>query len=414
MAMDTGGMKAHAAALVAVAAALAAIIGCWAFFVSLRPCRLRFEPGTLVDYALRTEWSEIRDDGSVAPPRVREQRVSLVCIGDGNEVALVAPGHERGEQVTLMNFAPDGTARRVADERLADEGKTLGFFDFNLLPLPAGSEQNWNVSLVYALLPPGKRQVMARVKRRSNSSRPEFELKLPTVEWVEGERYRQVKNLTCNYRFDTARGVVERAVVRCDTGVERDDGRHCFRVAVTLDLVGVDRLGGATAALRDLALATAAADDAVARRRLERLAPLIERIGRSGAEVPALRAIAERLRLEAAGGVAQPPGGRPVPTRPPVAPRVAQAHAPAAPGAPDAPVSPARWTLQAASAPASRRAEAERMAGRLGAAGLPAQVAASGRYVVIRVGPFAGKDQEIFDRVRRSTGVEPIWRRIDG
>jgi len=393
-------MKTHAAALVTVAAVLAAIIGCWAFFVSLRPCRLRFEPGTLVDYALRTEWSEIRDDGSIAPPRVREQRISLVCIGDGNEVALVAPGHERGEQVTLMNFAPDGTARRLNDEHLADEGKTLGFFDFNLLPLPAGSEQNWNVSLVYALLPPGKRQVMARVKRRSNSARPEFELKLPTVEWVEADRYRQVKNLTCNYRFDTARGVVERAVVKCDTGIERDDGRHCFRITVTLELVSVDRIGGGTAALRDLALATAAADDAVARRHRERLAPLIERLGRSGVAVPGLRAVADRLRIEAAGGDQLPV--RPAP--PPTPKAVSAALLPAA----------GTWTLQVASAPAARRADAERLAGKLGAAGLPAQVAASGKHVVVRVGPFATRDQLVFDRVRRSSGVLPIWRRTGG
>ena len=409
MAMDPGGMRKHAAALVTVGTIFAAIIGCWAFFVSLRPCRLHFEPGTLVDYTLHTEWSEIHEDGSIAPPRVREQRISLVCIGDGNEVALVAPGHERGEQVTLMNFAADGTARRVSDERLADEGTTLGFFDFNLLPLPAGSEQNWNVSLVYALLPPGKRQVMARVKRRSNSSRPEFELKLPTVEWVEAERYRQVKNLTCNYRFDTTRGVIERAVVKCDTGVERDDGRHRFRIVVTLELVGVDRIGGATAALRDLALATAAADDAVARRRLERLAPLVERLGRSGVEVPALRAIAERLRLEVAGGG--------------VPPAHAPAHAPARALGPRLPVTPERspppvaagqWTLQVASAPASRRAEAERLAGRLDAAGLPAQVTTSGRHVVVRVGPFAARDQAVFDRVRRSAGVVPLWKRLSG
>ena len=398
-------MRTHAAALATVGAILAAIIGCYAFFVSLRPCRLHFEPGTLVDYALRTEWSEIRADGSIAPPRVREQRISLVCIGDGNEVALVAPGHERGEQVTLMNFGTDGTARRVSDEHLADEGTTLGFFDFNLLPLPAGSEQNWNVSLVYALLPPGKRQVMARVKRRSNSSRPEFELKLPTIEWVEAERYRQVKNLTCNYRFDTARGVIERAVVKCDTGVERDDGSHRFRISVTLDLIGVDRIGGATAALRDLALATAEADDASARHRLERLASLSERLGRASVQVPALRVIADRLRHEAAGG------------GPPIA-RAAPPRRPAPPARPDAalmpPAAPGQWTLQVASAPAARRAEAERLADKLGAAGLPAHVAASGKHVVVRVGPFPARDPAVFERVKRSAGMVPLWRRISG
>jgi hypothetical protein len=407
MPLDAGRMKTHAAAVVAVAALLAAAVGCYAFVISLRPCRLRFEPGTLVDYALRTEWSEIRPDGTLAAPRVREQRVSLVCVGDANEVALVTPEHERGEQVTMMNFAPDGTARRIADERLTDEGKTLGFFDFNLLPLPPGSEQSWNVSLVYALLPPGKRQILARVKRRSNSARPEFELKLPTVEWVEAERYRQVKNLTCTYRFDTSRGVVESAVVKCDTGLERDDGSHRFRVAVTLDLVSVDRIGGGTAALRDLAMATVEADQALARRRLERLLPLIERLGRSGVRAPALRAVAETTRREAADVIS--------PSAPPaVTPRRGPAAPVSAPALTRAPATARPWTLQVASAPAAHRAHAERLAGKLGASGLPAQVAVSGRHVVVRVGPYAERDPAVFDQVKRSSGVVPLWRRAGG
>lgn len=367
-------LKSHATMVVALVVVVAAIVGIWLFVISLRPCRLRLEPGTLVDYQLRTEWAEISEDGTLAPPRVREQRITLACIGDGNEVALVAPDHEQGDQVTLMAFAPDGTARRFDDERLLDEGKALGFFDFNLLPLPPGSEQAWNVSLVYALLPPGKRQVMARVKRRSNSAKPEFELKLPTIEWVENERYRQVKNLTCSYRFDGSRGVVDRATVRCDTGVERDDGRRRFRVTATLELVAIDRAGPRTTALRDLAVATDAAERALVARRTERLAPLLERLATADAP-PALRAVVARLRADVEAA-----------QRPPV-----------------------RWALQV---DARAKADAERLAARLAAAGLPARAGGNaGRSV--RIGPFQEPDEALRARVARAGGSGARWIRLD-
>src|SRR5262249_38734793 len=158
-------------------------------------------------------------------------------------------------------FAPDGSARRFEPASVVhDEGKALGFFDFNLLPLPPGSEQSWNVSLVYAALPPEHRQVQGKVRRVANGSRPSFKLSLPTVEWVnEDRRWQQIKELTCNYRFDTAKGVVESATVECQAGIERPDGYHRYHVRTDLVLVGVTAGKDEAVALRDLALATAEA-----------------------------------------------------------------------------------------------------------------------------------------------------------
>jgi len=381
MSVDLARWKQHIVLVMVAVVLVAAVAGTWAFIVSLRPCRLHFQPGTVCEYVLRTEYRELRD-GQLSAPRLHEQRLTLVCVGSDNEVAMIAPSPDRPgvDEVTLLDFAADGAARRVTADGPTDEGKALGFFDFNLLPLPPGNEQDWKASLVYAALPVGERQVTAKVKRRSNSAKPEFELRLPTKEWVnEHNRWMQVRNLVCSYRFDGGRGVVDRAQVKCDTGIERDDGAHRFRVIVTLDLLSIENRTGETAMLRDLAVASVETQQALDGRQGERLTSLIARLERAGASTPALRQVAERLRDEASR----------------------QLSAPAE-----------RWILQVASLPVAKRANAETLVRTLNVQGLAARLVVSGGNLLVGIGPVSQRDQRLATAVRRVSGVEPHWMAV--
>ena len=381
MSVDLARWKQHVVLVMVAVVLVAAVAGTWAFIVSLRPCRLHFQPGTVCEYVLRTEYSELRD-GQVSAPRLHEQRLTLVCVGSDNEVAMIAPSPDRPgvDEVTLLDFAADGAARRVTADGAVDEGKALGFFDFNLLPLPPGNEQDWKASLVYAALPAGERQVTAKVKRRSNSAKPEFELRLLTKEWVnEHNRYGQVRNLVCTYRFDGSRGVVDRAQVKCDTGFEREDGCHTFRVTVTLELLGIDSSTGETAMLRDLAVASVETQQALDGRQGDRLASLIARLERAGASAPALRQVAERLRDEANRQLSAPSE---------------------------------RWILQVASMSAAKRANAETLVRTLNTKGVAARLVVSGGNLLVGVGPVSQRDQNLAVAVRRVSGVEPRWMAV--
>ncbi len=393
--------------MVAVGAALA---GSYAFLISLRPCRLSLSPGTVIDFHLATEYRTL-NDGELGPPRERTTRITLVCIGHGNEVALVEPDGAR-DGISLLSFQSDGTARLLGDDGLADVGKALGFFDFNLLPLPPGNEQSWKVSLVYAALPPGRRQVLGQVRRTANGARPEFELRLPTIEWVnERNRYVQVRNLVCRYRFDPARGIVDRARVTCETGVEAAAGPIRHRVQVALDMIGIQHSGGDTAALRDLALASAATQSAIAAQHYQRLVPLMTRLDQGGVEVAVLREIADRLRLQARGRLRGDAEQRPRPedSRTEMADgrETGDGRREIAVVAP-----PGSVELQVATVASSRRTQAEALVSKLVAAGIPARVQTSGNWLVVRAGPFAERDAQVAARVKALSGSAPLWRTV--
>jgi len=378
--MDAPRLRSHAAVAAVLAVMVAGGVGIYAFVLSLRPCLLRLEPGSVVTYRLRTEYSELAPGGA-QPARVHEQVINLICIGRDNEVAMLSPASGPGqhEAIDLLAFASDGSVRRIEGDQRSDEGKALGFFDFNLLPLPPGSEQAWNVSLVYAALPPGRRQVQGRVKRISNSARPEFQLKLNTIEWIDAAsgRYRQVKDPVCTYRFDTRRGVIESATVRLQAGIERADGDHHFTVCTTLELAGVDRLGDDAVAVRDLALASAELQGALAADRRERLAPLMRRLADATVADPRLLAVATRLLADA---------GRRLPR-------------PAAPAAPAL-----NWVVQIGPLPATQRAQLVRLGETLIATGVPCSLADLAGGPVLRAGPYARQDQALLARVQRQAG----------
>jgi hypothetical protein len=411
-------------ALACVMAAIGlALAGSWAFLVSLRPCRVSLDPGTVVDFHLNTTYTELQAHGMKGRPRERSSRITLVCIGQGNEVALVDPDNGRDDGVSLLSFQSDGTARLFNDDGLTDVGKALGFFDFNLLPLPPGHEQNWKVSLVYAALPEGRRQVLGQVRRTANSARPEFELRLPTVEWVNDQnRYMQVRNLVCSYRFDPSRGIVDRARIACETGFERADGVHRYEIAVDLDLVGIQRGVGDTASLRDLALATAQTQRALAQSQLSRLAPLLQRLQSGGIEAPALREVADRLRVQVSGRLAPQREDEviaPGPRRQTPEPRREHVQTPGPSvnngvnnNGGDVLPSDAKFVLQVASIAKTRRAAADTLVKRLRDAGVPAYIDERGSWLAVRAGPFVERDESFAAAAKKIVGSPPQWRTL--
>jgi hypothetical protein len=386
MPWDSARVKKHAAGAAVVGAVAVMAIGVLAFFLALRPSRMRFDPGQVVTYRLRTEVAELAADGGEGPAQLKEQELNLICISPDNDVVLLAPADGRDE-VTLMNFAPNGTARTLdAASRPGDAGKALGFFDFNLLPLPPGTEQTWNVDLVYAVLPPNKRCVQGKVKRTRSGANPEFQLKLPTsVEWIsEQNRYMQIRDLVCTYRFQTGKGLVDQASVRCLAGIERDDGRHRFRVRAELSLVSIGRTGDDPREIRDLALAGAEAQDALALGRSERLATLLTRLQAANVQSPRLRELVQRLCSEA--------------RLPAPAPRAAARPL---------------WAVQVASCAPDRRADAEAFVRALSGSGLRAWVATSGDGLAVLVGPYFDRDPAVLGALsQRYPQQRAVWVKV--
>jgi hypothetical protein len=373
MPFDASRMKKHAAVLVVVGALAVAALGIMAFFLALRPCRMRIESGEQATYHLRSEVAEIAADGSEGQPQVSDQDLDLIGIGADNDVVLISPAASHDE-ATLMNFTAAGTARTLdAALRPSEVGKALGYFDFNLMPLPAGVEQGWNTDLVYACLPPSKRCVQGKVKRTRSGANPEFQLKLPTsVEWISAEnRYLQVRDLVCSYRYNTGKALVDQAVLHCTLGIERDDGRHRFRVRVDLTLMGIARTSDDPHEIRDLALAASEAQAALARGSSERFPSILARLQGANIQGPRLRDLVRQISQE----VRNPQ---------PAAPHL---------------VSRQLWAVQLASCPVERRADADTFTRTLIAGGLHAWVGSSGEGLAVLIGPYYDRDPAVLAQI---------------
>ncbi len=385
MAWDLSRLKNHAAGAAVVGALMVAALGVMAFFLALRPCRMRFDPGQFVTYRLHTEMAELAPDNSEAPAQVSEREIDFICIGTDNDVVMLTPEQGR-DQSTLMTFSPAGTARTLdAAARPTETGRAFGFFDFNLLPLPPGSEQAWNVDLVYAALPVNKRLVQGKVRRMRSGSSPEFELKLPpSVEWInEDNRYVQVRDLVCRYRFSTGKGLVDHASVHCIAGIERDDGRHRFHVRCDLVLAATGRTNDDPRQVRDLALASREVEDAISGGHNERLATLRSRILATDVQHPRLRELAARLAAEAARSA-------PLPTQP----------------------AKGLWAVLVASGPAEQKAQAESFARTLSHQGFRSYLGAAGSGYAVYVGPFFDRDPGVLTALgQRYPQLRPVWVR---
>ncbi len=366
-------IKNHAATAAVVAAMLVAGLGVAAFVLALRPSRLQFDPGQAITYQLRTEISEIIENPEHKdidlPPLIQESALQLICVGPDNTMVLLAKVDGR-DQLSLMTFAGNGAVHELdAAARPTDTGRAIGFFDFNLLPLPPGSEQAWSVDLNYGLLPAGKRNVQGKVRRTRSGSNPEFQLKLPTsVEWIgDDQHYVQIRDLVSQYRFNTSIGLIDEANIRCLAGYERPDGRHRYKIRLLLTLISNGRMVDDPGQVRDLALAGIDAQGALAAGRKERLQSIAQRLTAASVQDPRLRALQESLIGDMRNGP------RP---RPPPAPR-------------------RLWAVQLASGTADHRADAQRFIDYLNGQGFRSYLAAQGDTVMVLVGPYYDRDPAV-------------------
>jgi hypothetical protein len=394
-------LKRWAPSLAMVAVILVALVGGVAFLLAMRPCVLELPPGRMATYRLVHEfraWPEPEPIETIingethrepAPdPVLRRDERTLWLIGTGadGDAALLVSGAAEAQRPELVrvHLANDGTVRRRhPQEGLLDEGPTIDFFDFNLLPLPEGLEQRWDTSLPYAYPPAGQRVQRVSVRRTHNGSTPRFHLKMPTIEWVDRrpgteleERYVQIKDLSARYRFDTGRGLVERADLTFITGAETIDGLQRYRVRISLELLDVSTAPDAVGSLHQAAEAIAELQAAIDRQDPVTSAALARQLAGLPVQTPALAAAAGGLARDAAG----------------------------------VPPAQAGWAVRVAAVDASRDSQAEQLRLGLVADGYPAYISRQGALLLVSAGPFRErKDAVLQDLTRRYPSNRPYW-----
>jgi hypothetical protein len=303
--MSTGSHARPRRALWIAGACLAiAALGVGLFALAFRDCRFAVEPGRALAWSLSISSTPVRPDGSLGAERVAEHRLVLVGLGPevGTAAWLAGPADGVPASVQLVDLPSDGRIRlRAADGRQSDTGPSLSGFDFNLLPLPMGAEQEWKPEVVWAALPPGHRSVACSAKRLRSGAVPQFRCDFPvSVEWVDPAtgRYRQVRDLKSTYRFDTLRGIPREAEI---TFTMRDElpppgGFVARKVALRLAWQGSES-GGVPADLREMARVAAQAETWVAARR----APPPELLNRLRAASGPFHGLAEGLMARLGG-----------------------------------------------------------------------------------------------------------------
>lgn len=264
-----------------------AAIGLGLFALAFRDCRLEVPEGRSLGWELIIRTTPVSADGGDGPERQSRHRISLVGLGPDPDSAAWVSGPADGPpaRVHLVEAARDGRLRmRLADGRPGESGPMEAGFDLNLLPLPLGAEPEWKAEVVWAALPPGKRTVACTVKRLRSGASPQFRCDFPTsVEWVDPAtgRYRQVRNLSATYRFDTLRHAVREARVAFTLREELPPpgGFAARRVVFELAWTGSQHAGEAARLRDDARLASLASALAAARRPLP--ADLIGRLQRA-------------------------------------------------------------------------------------------------------------------------------------
>jgi hypothetical protein len=370
----TARIKNHAATAAIIAAALVAALGIMAFVLALRSSRLQIPAGDVVSYRLRVQMRELISSPDSKkdielPASVQEQDLHLIGVGGMNEVVLLTT-IDGSDQVTLLSYAPNGSARRLdAAARVDDAGVAIGLFDFNLMPLPPGSEQVWNVDVIYALLPPAKRVLQGKARRMRSGSNPEFQLKLPaSVEWIgTDQRYMQVRDLTSTYRFNTSKSLIERADISGKISFERDDGQHRFKVNIELELLKVGRISDDPTQVRNLALAGMDAQSAIAQGHRERLHSITDRLMNASVQDPRLKTYVQNLVNQIR---------HPAPTK-----KVATVNT--------------SYAVHLATCPADRRTDAQRFVAQLASEAFRAYIVEKSGQLYILVGPYLDRDPAI-------------------
>jgi len=283
-------------------AVLAAGLGLFA--LALRSCRFVLEPGQAATWTLTVRSASLLQDGKPGMERSASHRIVLLGLGPESSSAawLAGPASGPATSLRLIELPSDGRLRhRGRDGRLGEGAPQLAGFDFNLLPLPLAAEQEWKPEVMWAALPEGRRTVACSVKRMRMGARPEFKCDFPvSVEWVDPTtgRYRQVRELTSTYRFDTLRGLPYSARIAFTMREELPPpgGYASRRIVLELAWVGSED-AGEPRGLREAAADGAAAESWVANQRRPPDA-LLARL--RGAEGP-LRGLADGL-LSRLGG----------------------------------------------------------------------------------------------------------------
>lgn len=402
MGISFANLKRRAPVLALAAVVVVAVVGVIAFFLAMRPCLLDLPPGMIARYSLVTEYRawpppepiSMEVDGKTIKKRPHwpvlrsdDQQVVLIGLDEGGGAALIGSDKDaRRPELHQVHLAPDGIVRRRDGQVLHDTGPTIGFFDFNLLPLPEGLAQHWQTSLLYAYPPVSKRQQTARVRRTHNGVRPRFRMKIPTVEWVDAappgagpefnERYVQIKDLEAAYQFDTTRGLVDDARITFVAGAETEGSYARYQVTMRLTLDQLQRAEDSIADLNASVNRIVQAQEAVSSGASEQLGSLANQLLATPIQTHELS--------ELAAGLAQQSRG-------------VQSHSEG-------------WAVQVASVSHSRAPEAERL--RLGvvADGYPAYIRESGTFLIVCAGPFSDKDERVLaDLRRRYPRNEPFW-----
>jgi hypothetical protein len=246
-----------------------------AFALALRPCRYVVEPGRVLAYRLATTCDEEQADGTWRPTLREERRIELTGIGpDDGRAALVVASGGGTSAVALVQVHEHGAVRQCdADGRATARGVAIAGFDFSLLALPpGGADQEWRPEVAYAALPATCPPVAAEARRLKAGARPEFRLRFPdSVEWIDPGtgRYRQVRRLRADYRFDGLRAAPLTATVSYQFSQELPEpaGVRRLRIEHVLELVESGSAQAEVARLRAAAEAAAAVQTWVQARR---------------------------------------------------------------------------------------------------------------------------------------------------
>ncbi|MCK6489023.1 MAG: SPOR domain-containing protein [Planctomycetes bacterium] len=375
-----------------VLGAIVLLVGVAAWVLSLRPLTFRIDPGQVASWRLATTSAELGADGKPGPERTDERTLVLIGLGPANEAALVVEPLRLGEGLSLLRFEDTGTCTLLDPAgRPLDGGKAVGVFDFNLLPLPPGSEQSWWASVSWAAVPPAKRTAQARVRRLRTGAtgrHSEFQLKLPgSIEWIENGGYRQFRDVVANWRFAAGRHLPEEAEIRLVAGSETAKAPRRVQVAARLRLADDRDCDDEPARLREAALACAEAQELLRTGGGPRARTVVERLRSVTVNEPRLRALSAALAEALAAARPRPAGDG---------------------------EAAAQWALVAAAGGDQERERAERLVHLLTAQGFPAWLqAGAGRQLKVLVGPFPARDEAQLQRlVARFPYLRPSWTSV--
>jgi hypothetical protein len=259
--MDLQTLRRRAPTIAVVVFAVLAVLGVVAFLMALRPCRFEVPVGQEIAYDLTTISADLRPDGSRGPETTTTRRLTLVGTAPGEVCQVVAGTDGRPGELALLSLGTDGVAKRLAGPELKQQpvGRAAGYFDLNLMPLPAGTEQAWDAQVSWAVLPQQKAILTAKVKRTRSGAAPEFRLSFAApIEWPEPRnagRYVKFRDVVCTYRFNTVSGRYESAELKFVFEQELPEGdpqaRRVKAVSVRLNGAGSGRASTDVAALRN-------------------------------------------------------------------------------------------------------------------------------------------------------------------